>query len=92
MENHQNGQVIIYGGENWWPIIFLVPNDIDLHDRDRLMKLVVATYCPALAWQNSRPWTAIMSNIYWLTEDMVLALWPNINSMPVEPEDKIMVL
>ena len=91
MENHQNGQVITNGGENWWPIIFLVPNDIDMHDRDRLMKLVVATYCPALAWSNSRPWTAIIYNIYWLTEDMVLALLPNINSIPVDTEGGIMV-
>ena len=95
MENHQNGQVITDGCENWWPIIFLVPNDIDLNDVDRLMRLVVATYCPALAWSNSRPWTAIVSNIYWLREDMVLALWWNINSIPVvDPrgeDDLIMV-
>ena len=46
------------------------------------MKLVVATYCPALAWMDARPWCALMSNIRWLSEDMVLAVSPQIWSTP----------
>ena len=82
METVQNGVSTSSGGESWWPIIFLVPNHIDLEDLENLMKLVVATYCPALAWMNARPWTALMSNILWLPEDIALAVSPQIWSTP----------
>ena len=82
METFQNGASTSTGGELWWPIIFLVPDHIDLEDLENLMKLVVATYCPALAWMDARPWTALMSNILWLSEDMVLAVSPQIWSTP----------
>ena len=78
----QNGASTSSCGENLWPIISLVPNHIDLEDLENLMKLVVATYCPALAWMDARPWTALMSNIRWLSEDMVLAVSPQIWSTP----------
>jgi len=89
MECHQDGQHSISGGgEQWWPIIFLLPDGIDWNDLENMMNLVVATYCPALAWSGhdgARPWCAVMSKIRFLKADMVLALSPLINSIPVPP-------
>ena len=47
----------VVGFEQWWPIIFLVP-DVPSQDGK------VATYCPALAWQKARPWCANIHRIY----------------------------
>ena len=55
--------------EFMWPIIFLIP-ETGLND----WPMVVATYCPALAWQNARPWTASSSRIFQLP--FVGNIWP----------------
>ena len=43
-------------GATWWPVIFMVPESGGI--------LLVPFYCPALAWNKSRPWYCNLGRIY----------------------------
>jgi hypothetical protein len=50
------------GGEDWWPALFPVSH-VNPHSGG-----LVPMYCPALAWQNARPWWA-NSDRLWFFDD-----------------------
>ncbi len=51
------------GGESWWPALFPVSHVLQPHSDG-----LVPMYCPALAWQNARPWWA-NSDRLWFFDD-----------------------
>ncbi len=51
------------GGESWWPALFPVSHVLQPHSDE-----LVPMYCPALAWQNARPWWA-NSDRLWFFDD-----------------------
>ena len=57
-------------GANWWPVIFMVPEGVATTSAQ-----TVPFYCPALAWNKSRPWCCSLSRVYEIVpEEQVKAL------------------
>ena len=46
-------------GADWWPVIFMVAEGVATTSAQK-----VPFYCPALAWNKSRPWYCSLSRVY----------------------------
>ena len=68
-ENHQNGSAGIQPCEELWPIIFFIPEDVDW-SQGLPWKLIVAMYCPALAWT-----MAVLGRPCWATSGGLTQQW-----------------